>query len=56
MEILCLMVPGIIYMNISDAFLLFYTDKPTKLRNALRKTKLNEVKFKFDFEGVKRIL
>ena len=37
-------------------FLLFYTDKPSKLREALNKTKLNEVKFKFDFEGVKQIL
>ncbi len=37
-------------------FLLFYTDKPSRLRGALRKIKLKEVKFKFDFEGVKQIL
>jgi len=37
-------------------FLLFYTETPSKLRNALKKTKLQEVRFKFDFEGVKQIL
>ena len=37
-------------------FLLFYTDTPSKLRSALKKTKLKEVRFKFDFEGVKQIL
>ena len=37
-------------------FLLFYSDSPSKLRNALKKTKLKEVRFKFDFEGVKQIL
>ena len=37
-------------------FLLFYTEKPTKLRSVLKKTKLKEVRFKFDFEGVKQIL
>lgn len=37
-------------------FLLFYSDSPAKLRNALKKTKLKEVRFKFDFEGVKQIL
>ena len=35
-------------------FLLFYTNNPNQLRNALKK-KLEEVKFKFDFEGVKQI-
>ena len=35
-------------------FLLFYTNKPTHLRNAFRK-KFEEVKFKFDYEGVKEI-
>ena len=37
-------------------FLLFYTETPSKLRNALKKTNLKEVRFKFDFEGVKQIL
>ena len=37
-------------------FLLFYSDSPAKLRNALKNTKLKEVRFKFDFEGVKQIL
>lgn len=37
-------------------FLLFYSDIPAKLRNALKNTNLKEVRFKFDFEGVKQIL
>ena len=37
-------------------FLLFYTETPTELRKALFKTTLKEVRFKFDFEGVKQIL
>ena len=37
-------------------FLLFYTETPSKLRKALEKTSLKEVRFKFDFEGVKQIL
>ena len=37
-------------------FLLFYTETPSKLRLALKNTKLKEVRFKFDFEGVKQIL
>ena len=37
-------------------FLLFYTESPSKLRHALKKTKLKEIRFKFDFEGVKQIL
>ena len=37
-------------------FLLFYTETPSKLRQALKKINLSEVRFKFDFEGVKQIL
>ena len=37
-------------------FFLFYTNTPNKLRKALIKKKLEEVRFKFDFEGVKQIL
>ena len=37
-------------------FLLFYTNTPNKLRKALVSKKLEEVRFKFDFEGVKQIL
>ena len=37
-------------------FLLFYSETPSKLRSALKKTNLKEVRFKFDFEGVKQIL
>tara|TARA_B100001939_G_scaffold183368_1_gene157943 strand:- start:590 stop:1564 length:975 start_codon:yes stop_codon:yes gene_type:complete len=37
-------------------FLLFYTEQPSILREAMRKKKLTEVRFKFDFEGVKQIL
>ena len=36
-------------------FLLFYTNSPTKLRKAIKEKKLEEVKFKFDTEGVKQI-
>ena len=35
-------------------FLLFYTNKPSRLRNAFHK-RFEEVKFKFDYEGVKEI-
>ena len=35
---------------------LLYSETPNKLRQALKKTKLEEVRFKFDFEGVKQIL
>ena len=35
-------------------FLLFYTNKPNRLRKAFHK-KFEEVKFKFDYEGVKEI-
>jgi len=34
-------------------FLLFYTENPTKLRKAMTKISLEEVNFKFDFEGTK---
>ena len=37
-------------------FLLFYSETPSKLRSALKKANLKEVRFKFDFEGVKQIL
>jgi D-glycero-alpha-D-manno-heptose-7-phosphate kinase len=36
-------------------FLLFYSETPNKLRKAMSYKKLEEVRFKFDFEGVKRI-
>ena len=36
-------------------FLLFYANSPNQLRKALTKKKLEEVKFKFDTEGVKQI-
>ena len=40
----------------AGGFLLFYSETPSKLRNALKKKNLKEVRFKFDFEGVKQIL
>lgn len=36
-------------------FLLFYSNTPRKLRKALQKKNFEEVRFKFDFEGVKQI-
>ena len=36
-------------------FLLFYTKRPNQLRKAMKNKKLEEVRFKFDFEGVKQI-
>ena len=36
-------------------FLLFYSNSPNKLRKALEKKKLEEIKFKFDYQGVKQI-
>ena len=36
-------------------FLLFYTDDPKRLRTAMKNKKIEEVKFKFDLEGVKQI-
>ena len=37
-------------------FLMFYSDDKDKLRNTMSKLKLEEVRFKFDFEGTKVIL
>ena len=37
-------------------FLLFYTNTPSRLRKAMNNKKLEEVRFKFDYEGVKQIL
>jgi D-glycero-alpha-D-manno-heptose-7-phosphate kinase len=37
-------------------FLMFYTEDPSKLRHAMAKTGLSEVRFRFDFEGTKVIL
>jgi D-glycero-alpha-D-manno-heptose-7-phosphate kinase len=34
-------------------FLMFYTNDPEKLRAAMSGHKLEEVRFKFDFEGTK---
>ena len=36
-------------------FLLFYAKNPNQLRKAMKNKKLEEVRFKFDFEGVKQI-
>ena len=36
-------------------FLMFYTNSPAQLRNAMKKKNFEEVRFKFDFEGVKQI-
>ena len=37
-------------------FLMFYTEEPERLRIAMRKEGLSEVRFKFDFEGSKVIV
>jgi len=37
-------------------FLMFYTNTPSRLRKAMINKKLEEVRFKFDYEGVKQIL
>lgn len=37
-------------------FLMFYTEDPIKLRHAMAKAGLSEVRFRFDFEGTKVIL
>ncbi|MEI7463192.1 MAG: galactokinase, partial [Candidatus Taylorbacteria bacterium] len=37
-------------------FLMFYAEDKTKLRHALTKEGLEEVRFRFDFEGTKIIL
>ena len=34
-------------------FLMFYTNDPEKLRASMLRHKLEEVRFKFDFEGTK---
>ena len=34
-------------------FLMFYAGDKVKLRHAMRKEGLNEVRFRFDFEGAK---
>lgn len=36
-------------------FLLFYTENPDKLRNAFQKKKIQELNYRFDFEGTKAI-
>ncbi len=37
-------------------FLMFYADNRRKLRQAMAKASLDEVRFRFDFEGTKVIL
>ena len=37
-------------------FLMFYAADKTKLRHAMRQTKLTEVRFRFDFEGTKVVI
>ena len=37
-------------------FLMFYAQDSEKLRNTMKKANLEEVRFKFDFEGTKQIL
>ena len=37
-------------------FLMFYTNNPEKLRDKMRKLKLDEVRFRFDFEGTKLLI
>jgi len=37
-------------------FLMFYSSDKDKLRNAMSKLNLEEIRFKFDFEGTKVIL
>ena len=37
-------------------FLLFYSDKPEYLRRAMERKKIQEIRFNFDYEGVKRVL
>jgi D-glycero-alpha-D-manno-heptose-7-phosphate kinase len=36
-------------------FLMFLAENPNKLREAMKKTKLEEVRFKFDFEGTRAL-
>ena len=37
-------------------FLMFYAADKTRLRHAMRETKLTEVRFRFDFEGTKVVI
>ena len=37
-------------------FLMFYADDKAKLRHAMHRTGLKEVRFRFDFEGTKLII
>ncbi len=37
-------------------FLMFYTEEKTRLRRAFSEKKMKEVRFKFDFEGVKTVI
>ena len=37
-------------------FLMFYTEDPARLRKAMRRARLEEVRFHFDFEGTKILL
>ena len=37
-------------------FLMFYSENPNKLRNSMNKIGLQEVRFRFDFEGTKTII
>jgi D-glycero-alpha-D-manno-heptose-7-phosphate kinase len=37
-------------------FLMFYADDKTRLRRAMTKTGLTEVRFRFDFEGTKVVM
>ena len=37
----------------SGGFLMFITDRPNKLREAMHKINLEEMKFNFDFEGTR---
>ena len=36
-------------------FLMFYTENKQKLRGAMKRANINELRFKFDFEGTKLI-
>ena len=37
-------------------FLMFYTQEKAKLRYAMKKSKLEEIRFKFDYDGTKTVL
>ena len=36
-------------------FLLFYSDRPEHVRHAMKKKKIKELRFSFDFEGTKNL-